>query len=153
LLFTEEFFRLIASRLAPDGVLLQFVHLYETDASAICSVVATMSATFPDLTAFRGTKGDWLIVASPGLPEGTEASARARWEAHPEVRASLVELGIESFDELWARRVLPFPDYAKRARRDCPIHTELDSRLGYRSAVAMFEGTTVSEDELLGTRD
>ena len=29
-------------RLAPDGVLLQWVHLYETDPSAICSVVATV---------------------------------------------------------------------------------------------------------------
>jgi hypothetical protein len=46
--------------------------------------------------------------------------------------------------------VLPFPDYATRARRDCPIHTELDTRLGYHSALAMFEGTIVSEHALLG---
>jgi len=150
LLFTDEFFRSIASRLAPDGVLLQFVHLYETDAAAICSVVATMGAVFPDLTAFRGTKGDWLVVASRGLPQDAEARARARWAEHPEVRASSAELGIKSFDDLWARRVLPFPDYALRARRTCPIHTELDTRLSYRSARALFAGTTLSEQELLG---
>jgi len=151
LLFTDEFFRLIAKRLAPDGVLLQFVHLYETDAQAVCSVVATMRATFPDLTAFRGTKGDWLVVASRGLPEGAEARARARWEEHPEMRASMAELGIKAFDDLWSRRVLAFPDYAARARNTCPIHTELDTRLGYRSAHAMFAGTRVAEQELLGT--
>ena len=152
LLFTADFFRSIASRLAPDGVLLQFVHLYETDAQALCSVVATMSAAFPALTAFRGTQGDWLVVASRGLPEGAEARARARWAAHPEVRASLAELGIKDFDDLWSRRVPAFPDYATRARSTCPIHTELDTRLGYRSARAMFDGTTLVEHEVLGTR-
>jgi hypothetical protein len=69
------------------------------------------------------------------------------------MRASLAALGIESFDDLWARRVLPFPGYAARARGTCPIHTELDTQLGYRSARAMFEGTTVSEQQLLGTSD
>ena len=150
LLFTDQFFRSIASRLAPDGVLLQWVHLYETDADAICSVVATMGSVFPSLTAFRGTKGDWLVIASRGLPDGAEDRARARWDTHPEMRASLAELGIKSFDELWGRRVLPFPDFATRARSTCPIHTALDTALGYRSARALFSGTTVSEDELLG---
>jgi len=151
LLFTDTFFRSIASRLSPDGVLLQWVHLYETDADAICSVVATMGSVFPSLTAFRGTKGDWLVVASRGLPEGAESRARERWDAHPEMRASLAELGIKTFDELWSRRVLPFPDYATRARSACPIHTALDTALGYRSARALFSGTTISEDEVLGT--
>ena len=152
LLFTDAFFRSIASRLAPDGVLLQWVHLYETDPAAICSVVATMGATFPDLTAFRGTKGDWLVVASRGLPEGAEARARARWAEHPELRASMAELGIKGFDELWSRRVLGFPVYAARARSNCPIHTELDTQLGYRSARAMFAGVTVPEYDVLSER-
>jgi len=153
LLFTDEFFRSIAKQLAPDGLLLQWVHLYETDAPSICSVVATMAAVFPDLTAFRGTKGDFLVVASRGLLEAAEPRARALWATHPEVQASLAELGIKNFDELWARRVLPFPSYATRAQENCPIHTELDTRLGYRSARALFAGTALSEDELLGTGD
>jgi hypothetical protein len=62
----------------------------------------------------------------------------------------MAELGIKDFNQLWARRVLPFPEYATRARSTCPIHTELDTRLGYRSARAMFAGTIVSEQELFG---
>jgi spermidine synthase len=150
LLFTDEFLRSIEARLAPDGVLLQWAHLYETDAQALCSVVGTMASVFPDLTAFRGTKHDWLIVASRGLPEGAVGRARARWASHPEMRASLAELGIADFDALWARRIPTFPDYAARARRECPIHTTLDTRLGYRAARAMFEGTTLEENDVLG---
>ncbi len=150
LLFTVEFFRSIASRLGPDGVLLQWVQLYETDPTVLCSVVATIGAVFPELTAFQGTQGDWLILASRGLPGDAEARARARWAAHPEARDSLAEIGIEDFDELWARRVLPFPFYADRARRSCPVHTELDTALGYLAARAMFDGKLVFEHELLG---
>lgn len=150
LLFTDEFLRSLESRLAPDGVLLQWAHLYETDAQALCSVVGTMASVFPDLTAFRGTKHDWLIVASRGLPEGAEGRARARWAARPEVRASLAELGIADFDALWARRIPAFPEYAARARRDCPVHTTLDTRLGYRAARAMFAGTILEEETVLG---
>ena len=153
LLFTDSFFRSIANRLAPDGLLLQWVHLYETDAASLCSVVATMAAVFPDLTAFRGTNGEWLVIASRGLLEAAEPRARALWATHPKVQASLAELGIKSFDELWARRVLPFPDYAARARTTCPIHTELDTRLVYRSALALFAGTTLSEHEVLDADD
>jgi spermidine synthase len=150
LLFTNSFFRSIEMRLAPDGLLLQWVHLYESDEATICSVVATMGAVFPDLTAFRGTKGDWLVIASRGLPEDAEARARVRWAERPEVRASLDELKIHDFDALWARRVLRFPAYATHALASCPIHTELDTRLGYASARALFAGAMVSEDELLG---
>jgi spermidine synthase len=153
LLFTDSFFRLISSRLQPDGLLLQWVHLYESDSSAICSVVATIGSVFPDLTAFRGTPNDWLIVASRGLLEGAEPRARAQWATHPEVRASLAELGIKGFDELWARRVRAFPSYATRAQEKCPIHTELDTRLGYASARAMFDGAIVAEDALFGMDD
>ncbi len=153
LLFTDAFFRSIANRLAPDGLLLQWVHLYETDAASLCSVLATMAAVFPDLTAFRGTNGDWLVMASRGLLEAAEPRARALWATHPEVQASLAELGIKSFDELWARRVLPFPSYAMHAQEHCPIHTELDTRLGYRSARALFAGTTLTEHEVLNADD
>ncbi|HEX5043113.1 MAG TPA: hypothetical protein VFV75_09410 [Candidatus Polarisedimenticolaceae bacterium] len=148
LLFTDAFFRSIAAHLAPDGVLLQWVHLYETDAATICSVVATLGAVFPSLTAFRGTAGDWLVVASRAQSGAAEARARARWTAHAEVRTSFAELGIRDFDELWARRVPHFPDYAARAVSECPIHTELDTRLGYRSARALFRGSTVDEADL-----
>jgi predicted membrane-bound spermidine synthase len=153
LLFTGSFFRSIATRLQPDGVFLQWVHLYETDPAAVCSVVATMAAVFPDLTAFEGTRGDWLVVASRGLPESAEARARARWAENPEVRASLAELGIQDLDDVWARRLEGFPAYARRAARECPVHTELDTNLGYRAARAMFVGSTVSGSELLDARD
>ncbi len=150
LLFTLEFFRSIDARLADGGVVLQWLHLYETDSEVVCSVVATIGKVFPELTAFRATEGDWLIVASRGSPEGAEARARERLAAHPAVLASLSELGVKGFDDLWAHRVRAFPDYADRARRSCAPHTAIDTRLNYRASRDLFYGTRVSERELVG---
>ena len=150
LLFTVEFFRALDARLAPGGVLLQWMHLYETDAASFCQVIATLRTVFPAVEAYRGTQGDWLLVASHGTIQQVESSGRARWDAHPEVRASLAELGIKSLDELWNRRVRPFPLYADRAFRACAVHTELDTGLAYRAARALFDGTMLYEHELLG---
>jgi len=150
LLFTLEFFRSIEARLAPGGVLLQWVHLYETDGDAVCSVVATLREVFPNLSAFRGEEGDWLVIASHEPSDGTETRARERLAAHPAVLASLWELGIKGFDDLWSRRVLPFPDYAGRAHRSCPLHTAIDTSLNYRASHALFKGTVLDEPALLG---
>jgi spermidine synthase len=150
LLFTLEFFRSIDARLADGGVLLQWLHLYETDSEVVCSVVATIGKVFPELTAFRATEGDLLIVASRESPKGAEARARERLAAHPAVLSSLSELGIKGFDDLWVRRVRAFPDYVDRARRSCPLHTAIDTRLNYRASRGLFHGTRVSERELVG---
>jgi len=150
LLFTLEFFRSAAARLSADGVLLQWMHLYETNPRTLCSIVATLGAVLPDLTAFRGTQGDWLIVASRGLGADVAARVRRRLDDHADVRASLAELNLGDVDSLWARRIGPFASYAERARRQCPPHTALDTGLGYRAAQDLFTGTVLFEHEVLG---
>lgn len=151
LLFTLEFFRSIDARLAPGGVLLQWLHLYETDAQVVCSVVATLHAVFPSVRAFRGTPGDWLIVASRGpIDAAAEARARERLAVQPAVAASLRELGVDGVDALLQREVRQFPAFAERARERCEVHRAGSTRLSYRAARALFAGTSVLEPELLG---
>ena len=149
MLFTLEFFRSIDARLAEGGVLLQWLHLYESDPEVLGSVVATLREVFPDLTAFHATEGDWLIVASRGAPAGAESRARERLAAHPAVLGSLSELGIKGSDDLWSRRVISFPAYVERAHSTFPLHTALDTRLNYRASYALYAGTTVDEQALL----
>lgn len=151
LLFTVEFFRALEARLAPGGVLLQWMHLYEVDTRSFCQVIATLHGVFPSVEAYRGTQGDWLLVARrEDAPAREESLSRARWDAHPGVQASLAELQVKSLDDLWKRRVRAFPPYAERALRSCPVHTALDARIAYRAARALFDGTILLEHELLG---
>ena len=89
LLFTVEFFRALEARLAPGGILLQWMHLYEVDAPSFCQVIATLRTVFPFVEAYRGTQGDWLLVARQEEAPAHEDSSRARWDAHPDVQGSL----------------------------------------------------------------
>lgn len=151
LLFADDFLRLIQSRLEPDGVLLQWLHLYETDPGVVCSVVATVREVFPHLRAFRGTPGDWLVVASQQpIDSAAEQRAREVLGANAEVDASLRETGVDGFDGLLRREVVPFPGYVERARERCPIHRAEDVGLVYRAGRALFAGTSVLEPELFG---
>ena len=150
LLFTESFMRAIAARLTEGGVLLQWVHLYETDPANVCSVVSTLRAVFPELIAFRGTEGDWLIVASLRPLNEIELQARERWGQNDAIRTSSAAIGIQSFDDLWSRRVPRFSSFAEDARRRCPTHTVLDTQLSRRATTAMFSGRTVAQQDLVG---
>lgn len=152
LLFTVEFFRALEARLAPGGILLQWMHLYEVDAPSFCQVIATLHTVFPSVEAYRGTQGDWLLIARRERAPGHEDRSQARWDAHPEVQGSLAEFEIKSLDDVWKRRVRSFPPYAERALRSCPVHTALDARIAYRASRALFDGTMLYEHELLGTR-
>ena len=63
-LFTREFYRRIREHLATGGLLVQWVQLYEIDASLIASVMRALGEVFPHYAVFAASDHDLLIVAS-----------------------------------------------------------------------------------------
>ncbi len=64
-LFSKEFYAHAQKHLAPDGILLQWLHLYEIDESLVVSIIKAIDATFADYTIYAANYGDLLIVATP----------------------------------------------------------------------------------------
>src|SRR5262249_25528977 len=62
-LFTVEFYRLARRRLAPDGVLVQWFQLYETEIELLASVTAALGQVFSDYVIYTANDKDLLIVA------------------------------------------------------------------------------------------
>ena len=52
-LFTLDFFELAAARLAPDGILCQWFHLYGISEESTRSLIATFRQVFPHVVAFQ----------------------------------------------------------------------------------------------------
>jgi spermidine synthase len=148
LLFTVEFFRSLEARLAPDGLLLQWVHLFETDRTILRRTLSSLAHVFPELLAFRGTPGDWLVVASREPIEDVDGKLAAAYEDHAAVRASLAGIPVEDVEALSALRVESFPLLVEWARRS-PPHTTGDVALPYRGARAMYRGELLDELQLL----
>jgi hypothetical protein len=62
-LFTVEFYRMARRHLERDGVLVQWVQLYETEVALIASIVAALAQVFPDYVIYVPNDKDILIVA------------------------------------------------------------------------------------------
>jgi spermidine synthase len=65
-LYNKEFYALVAKRLAPGGVLQQWVQLHHTNRRIVASTIATLRTVFPYvLVAVSGHQGTLLASMSP----------------------------------------------------------------------------------------
>jgi spermidine synthase len=62
-LFSVEFFKLISRHLSGDGMLVQWLHLYEMSPDLIASVIMSINKNFSDYKVF-GSGSDLIILAS-----------------------------------------------------------------------------------------
>lgn len=108
MLYTEEFFELVKSRLNPGGVFTLFVQLYETNTEAVKSEVATFLRVFPNGVAFGNTQdGEGYDMVLLGQVEPTridldEMAERLAGPDYAPVARSLAEVGFHSVVDLFA---------------------------------------------------
>jgi spermidine synthase len=89
-LFTREFYRRIRKHLSPGGLLVQWIQLYEMDASLVATVLGALGAEFPHYAVFAASDYDLLIMAGDApVPSQAQASifehpgvAKELWTVH-----------------------------------------------------------------------
>lgn len=97
-LYTEEYYRLGRARLAPGGLMSQWIPLYDLAPSDIAGIVRTFRRVFPHATAWV-TGYDMVLLGGEG-PLEIELPRVAERMEEPAVRALLADVGIESAEEL-----------------------------------------------------
>jgi spermidine synthase len=70
-LFSKEFYRRIKDHLNKDGLLVQWLHLYEIDMPLVASIFEALSSQFSDYEVYVTNNVDILIIARPvgAMPE------------------------------------------------------------------------------------
>jgi len=63
-LFTREFYRLVRKNLEPDGVFVQWFHLYGMSLQNYKMVLKTLAGVFPSIQLWESGVGDMLFVCS-----------------------------------------------------------------------------------------
>jgi len=63
-LFSQEFYKRIKKSLEPDGILLQWMQLYELDLKTLSSIIKALSSEFSDYALYGPCNSDLLIVAT-----------------------------------------------------------------------------------------
>ncbi len=101
-LFSEEFYRRIKDHLNKDGLLVQWLHLYEIDMPLASSVFEAISSQFADYVVYAANEGDILIVARPTgmVPEPEPAILSVKG-----ISNELKRVGINSLQDVLVRKV------------------------------------------------
>jgi spermidine synthase len=89
-LFTREFYRRIRGHLNPDGLLVQWIQLYEIDASLVATILRALGEEFAHYAVYAASDHDLLVVAGERpLPPAVQAAvfehpglAKELWTVH-----------------------------------------------------------------------
>jgi len=106
-LYTREFFEVVKEHLNPGGVVTLFVQLYENNADAVKSEVATFMQAFPNGVVFGNTNNgagyDLVLVGQMGTMkiDVDDIEKRLASPEYAQVAQSLREIGFNSATELF----------------------------------------------------
>jgi spermidine synthase len=144
---SREHFELGRSRLNPNGILVQWVPLYQTADREYRSFLKTFAAVFPHSTVWFAGKSVILIGSEKRLQLDPEV-LRARM-AHPNATATLKRLGMDT-----PERLLSFLLGDERSLaaylEDAPLNTDAYPFVEYASAWAILKNTTGSNLREMG---
>jgi spermidine synthase/MFS family permease len=134
-LFSRDFFRTVDRHLTEDGVLVQWIHTYESSEEILKLVVRTLRETFPHATTWLGPT-DLILVASR-KPLTLDAQRVAERLARPAVREDLGRTDIHDLFGLLAKQVHSEQGQLEFAGAG-PINTDDHNQLEYAAPVAFF---------------
>jgi spermidine synthase len=100
-LFTKEFYKLAKRRLRDDGLLVQWIHLYEMSDPLLAQMVAALLTEFPDAEFYLTNFADLIVVGAKGqLPKLHDHP----WQ-QPELAKELRRVGLNGLGDLRVRRL------------------------------------------------
>jgi spermidine synthase len=104
-LFTVEFFEECRKKLKAEGLMVQWLHLYEIDDETFKLVVRTFRSVFPHVTIWQSLVADVLLIGSKQPLSFNEEDLRRRFDLPP-VRADLKRIEIPDVATLLSLQML-----------------------------------------------
>ncbi|MBK9139809.1 MAG: fused MFS/spermidine synthase [Verrucomicrobia bacterium] len=135
--FSREFYETCRSRLAPDGVILQWMQLYEFSDGGLDIVLATFSRVFPFVSVWQSLRGDLFLVGTVN-PLPVNLTALAARMAEPSVRADLARVGLDNTPLLLSQEMISFGNGALVAPFETRAHSDYYPVLEYRAQRDFF---------------
>jgi predicted membrane-bound spermidine synthase len=100
-LFTEEFYRRVKDHLAPGGLFVQWLQLYDISPALVASVLKALARNFANYEIYAAAAHDIVIVAGDAhLPRPSEEAFR-----HPRFARELARLQVRSAADLEVFRI------------------------------------------------
>jgi len=124
-LYTPEFFRLLRTRLADDGVFCQWVQLYQLPLPIVAGIVRNVREVFPHVELWFSNSVDLFVIAS-GRPIRYDRPWLERVLAPGTSVGELGRewLGIDSVGDYFGRRLLGDAGAARLSARATLVHRD-----------------------------
>jgi len=146
-LFTREFFLLAKKRLAPGGVLCQWVQLYALDRDSYFALIRTLEDVFADVAVLKGSHGDTIVMAGDAPIRFDAARIEERMKPS-EVASDLARIQMRSAASLLAR--FRAGGAALRALAgDGPMNTDDNGLVEFAAARSLYGRSEMENDALL----
>jgi len=142
MLYSQEYFEMVKSRLNPGGVVTQWVPLYESDLDTVKSEIATFFSVFPDGAAFANEDnggGYDLVMLGQNGSMGIDVDAmedRLAQPAYQAVTQSLRDVGFASAIQMLGTYAGQASDL-KPWLADAEINRDANLRLQYLAGFAL----------------
>ena len=141
-LFSDEFYARLVKYLKPQGLLVQWIQLYETDITIVASIAKAMTPHFADYAMYSTDGSNILLVAKK---DGPLPALNAAIMREPAIAQELRRNGILSLNDVENRRIGTqrslkplFASYAVPANSDFHPYVDLNApraRFMQRSAL------------------
>ena len=135
-LFTSETYERIAKHLAPGGVFVQWIQIYEMDGPLLSSIFRALVPHFPHYTVYKGGPADLLVVASR---ERTPVVDAGRLFGERGIATLLKQAGLSSpadVDSRWRGDAVVFN--ALMAAFDAPANSDYHPYVDTHAARARY---------------
>ncbi|HTL19943.1 MAG TPA: fused MFS/spermidine synthase [Steroidobacteraceae bacterium] len=101
-LFSDEFYGRLVQYLRPDGCLVQWVQIYETDIRVVASIIKALKRHFGAYAIYNLNDLDILIVATRAAAFPAASEQFLHW---PQMHAELDRVGVQSLADLRSRLI------------------------------------------------
>jgi len=119
-LFTREFFQSVQKRLRPDGVLCQWIHLYQISAHDVLVFLKTIHSVFPHLAIW--VDGSDMLILAGNRPFNLDQQRITERMSKPEVQKSLERSNIRP-DNIF-KGYISDERLMKVLRKNLPVNTD-----------------------------
>lgn len=145
-LFSREFYEIVKTKLAADGVFSQWIHTYEFSLPTLGMVLRTFSEAFPHVRIFRLDNSDLVLLGSEApWTEQRLQEAEARWRREPAAE-ELAKFGLREFEDLAAMEMA----FAEPVARSFEAHSLFFPKLSYAAGRDFFLRRSVDFSAHLG---
>lgn len=137
--FSLEYYEDCRSRLKPDGLMAQWVQVYETNDETLNMVLRTFTSVFPYTSIWRPAMGDLVMVGST-QPRSTDLRRMEERFMDPRVKADLERIEITSLSVVLSCELTSQMNSAFIAPPEGLIHSDFFPALEYLAQKAFFLG-------------